>query len=152
MKRNLVLHLAMAICIGTTASSTYAHHSYGAFFDLCTSVTIEGRIDRIEWKNPHVWIDLTTDGGAYRAEWTSLQGLSNRGVTTDALKAGDRVAVTGSPMRDPASIRDPAVRALMPDPASASKVVSALTQIRRVSDGWSWTGSDGMPPPECGRK
>ena len=151
MRRHLVI-LAATISIATAASTAYAHHSYGAFFDLCTSVTIEGRIDSIEWKNPHVWIDLTTDGGAYRAEWTSLQGLSSRGVATDALKVGDRVAVTGSPMRDPASIRDPAVRALMPDPASAAKVVSALTQIRRVSDGWSWAGDDRMPPPECGRK
>ncbi len=150
MKRHAVIRLATAICLCTAASSAHAHHSYGAFFDLCTSVTIEGRVDGIEWKDPHVFIALTTEGGtAYRAEWTSLRGLSNSGVTTDALKAGDRVVVTGSRLKDRALI-DPALRALAPDPAL--KIVSALTQVRRVSDGWSWRGSDGMPPPECGRK
>jgi hypothetical protein len=47
------------------------------FYDPCTSVTI----DAVQWKNPHLLIDLkTTDGAAYRAEWTSLQGLANGGV------------------------------------------------------------------------
>ena len=73
------------------------------------SVTIEGRVENIQWKDPHVWINLTTDGGtAYRVEWTSSQGLSNRGITAESLKAGDRLVVTGSPMKDPASIKDPA--------------------------------------------
>ena len=139
MKRRVVIALATAVGIWAAPFSAHAHHSYGAFFDLCRSVTIEGRVENIQWKDPHVWINLTTDGGtAYRVEWTSLRGLSNRGITAESLKAGDRVVVTGSPMKDPASIKDPAVKALMPDPASASTVVSALTQIRRVSDSWSW--------------
>ena len=149
MKRHVVI-LATALCLCTVPFPAQAHHAYGLFFDLCTSVAIEGQVDNVQWKDPHVWIALTmADGTAYRAEWTSLRGLTNRGITTDALKAGDRVVVTGSPPKDPASIRDPAVRALMPDPAI--KVVSALSEIRRARDGWSWR-LDPESKPECGRK
>jgi hypothetical protein len=70
--------------------------------------------------------------------------------------------VTGSPVRDPAQIRDPALPAPIQDPAlirylalirdPAVKVVSALTQIRRASDSWSWTRTPGPTPPECVRR
>ena len=90
MKRRVVIALATAVGIWAAPFSAHAHHSYGAFFDLCRSVTIEGRVENIQWKDPHVWINLTTDGGtAYRVEWTSLRGLSNRGITAESLKAGD---------------------------------------------------------------
>jgi len=138
----MMIHLATAVCICTGAVSVHAHHSYGMFFDLCTRVTIEGHVENVQWKNPHVWIDLKTDEGtAYRVEWTSLQNLAAAGVVAGALKAGDRVVVTGSPPRDPALLPDPAVN-----------VVSALTQIRRGSDGWSWGRAPGPTPPECARK
>jgi Family of unknown function (DUF6152) len=148
MKRNAI-HLATAICI-TVASSASAHHSYGLFYDLCTSVTIEGQVESVQWKNPHVWIDLKTDDGTtYGVEWTGPQNLTRAGLATDALKAGDRVVVTGSPIRDAAQFRAayPALARLDPMP----QVVSALTQIRRMSDSWNWTRAVG-PPPECGRR
>jgi len=31
---------------------------HGMFYDACTSVTIEGRVESIQWKNPHILIDL----------------------------------------------------------------------------------------------
>jgi len=30
------------------ASSAHAHHSHGMFYDACTSVTIEGRVESIQ--------------------------------------------------------------------------------------------------------
>jgi hypothetical protein len=141
MKPRVIVWLATSICI-CPALSAYPHHAYGLFFDLCTSVTLEGRVDGVEWKTPHVWINLTTDEGtAYRAEWTSQQSLSNRGVTAETLKPGDRIAVTGSPMRDPASARDPVL---------ARRTVSALTSVRRPSDAWTWTLQRNANSPDCG--
>jgi hypothetical protein len=68
-----------------SALSVSAHHSHRLFYDQCKSVTIEGRVENIHWKNPHVWIDLTMgDGTTYHAEWTSLEGV------TDALTADAR--------------------------------------------------------------
>jgi hypothetical protein len=151
----MVIRLAAAVGICAASSTTHAHHSHGLFYDQCTSVTVEGQVESIQWKNPHTLIDLTTtDGTRYRAEWTSLQGLANRGVAgsaQDALTAGERVVVTGNPMRDPAQIRAsfPGYPAVRVDPAL--KVVD-LTQIRRASDSWSWTRAPEPTPPGCARK
>lgn len=153
MKRNIAIQMATAVCMCTASSSAYAHHSHGLFYDVCTSVTIEGKIESVQWKNPHTLIDLkTNDGAAYRAEWTSLQGLTNSGVASsaqEALRVGDRVVVTGNPMRDPAQIR-----ASFPDikfNEPAQKTVD-LTQTRRASDSWSWTRAPEPTPPGCARK
>ncbi len=153
MRRDIAIRVAAAVCICTAASSAYAHHSHGAFYDGCTSVKVEGTIESIQWKNPHVLIDLkTSDGAAYRAEWESLQGLVNHGVAgaaQEALRVGDRVVVTGNPMRDAAQIR-----ATFPDlklnENPAQKTVD-LTQIRRASDDWSWTRGPEIAPG-CPRK
>jgi hypothetical protein len=138
MKRPVVLTTAICLC---AAFSAHAHHSYGMFFDLCTIVTIEGTIDKVDWKDPHIWIDLETDNGvAYRGEWTSPRNLARDGVTSDRLKPGDRVAIAGSPPKDPAF-----------GSTAGVKVVSALTQIRRASDGWSWSRGRATPGECVGR-
>src|SRR5688572_22246027 len=108
MKRHVAIPLATVPWITAAAFPVHAHHSYPLFFDLCTSMVVEGRVDTVEWKDPHVMIHLTLDDGtSYIAEWTSPRGLSNRGVTTGVLKPGDRVVVTGSPFKD-RSLMDPA--------------------------------------------
>jgi hypothetical protein len=153
MKRNIVFLLATVAGICAGAASAYAHHSHGLFYDVCTSVTVEGKVESIQWKNPHTLIDLkTNDGMAYRAEWESLQGLVNHGVAgaaQEALKVGDRVVVTGNPMRDRAQIL-----ASFPDlkfTEPAMKTVD-LAQIRRTSDSWSWTRAPEPTPPACAQK
>lgn len=144
MKRNVVIHLATAICI-CTASSAHAHHSHPLFYDQCKKVTIEGRVESAQWKNPHVLIVLKMDDGTtYTAEWTSLQVLANSGVAGPAqaaLMTGAPVVVTGNPLRDPAQIRAsfPEIKDI-----SNTKVVDVI-QIRRMDDSWSWA----QTPPVC---
>lgn len=153
MKRNIAIRMAMAVCIGAAASSAHAHHSHGAFYDICTTVTVEGKIEGVQWKNPHTLIDLkTNDGAVYRAEWTSLQGLVNSGVAgpaQDALKVGDRVVVTGNPMRDAAQIRARFPELKWSEPAL--KTVD-LSQIRRTGDSWGWTRAPEPIPSSCAQK
>jgi hypothetical protein len=145
MKRNVMIHLATAICI-CTASSAHAHHSHPLFYDQCKKVTIEGRVESAQWKNPHILIVLKMDDGTtYTGEWTSLQGLTNRGVAGPAqaaLTAGARVIVTGNPLRDSAQIR-----ASFPNIQNISntKIVDVI-QIRRMDDSWSWAS---QAHPEC---
>jgi uncharacterized protein DUF6152 len=144
MKRNVMIYLATAIRI-CTASSAHAHHSHALFYDQCKKVTIEGRVESAQWKNPHVLIVLKMDDGTtYTAELTSLQGLTNSGVAGPAqaaLMPGARVVVTGNPLRDPAQIR-----ASFPDYKEISNTnIVDVIQIRRMDDSWSWA----QTPPEC---
>ena len=150
--RRLALIPVLA-CFGMFAAQTtaLAHHSWGAFYDVCARVTVEGAIDTIEWKDPHTWIALkTNDGTLYRTELTSARGLERVGFKPDTLKPGDRITVTGFPMRDPAQIR-----ARFPDMKTSPgwetdprwKTTVALWQLRRASDGWNYSPYDA--PAEC---
>ena len=144
MKRNVMICLATAICI-CTAASAYAHHSHPLFYDQCKRLTIEGQVESVQWKNPHVLIVVKMDDGTtYTAELTSLQGLTNSGVAGPAqaaLMPGARVVVTGNPLRDPAQIR-----ASFPDYKEISNTnIVDVIQIRRMDDSWSWA----QTPPKC---
>jgi len=144
MKRDVMICLATAICI-CTAASAYAHHSHPLFYDQCKRLTIEGQVESVQWKNPHVLIVVKMDDGTtYTAELTSLQGLTNSGVAGPAqaaLMPGARVVVTGNPLRDPAQIR-----ASFPDYKEISNTnIVDVIQIRRMDDSWSWA----QTPPEC---
>jgi len=55
----------------TAASAAYAYHSHPYFYDQCKSITIEGRVDSVQWKDPHTWIVLRLDNGTtYAVDWT----------------------------------------------------------------------------------
>ncbi len=135
--KHVVIRLATVICICMAASFAYAHHSHPLFYDQCKTVTLEGRVESAQWKNPHVLIVLKVDDGTtYTAEWTSLQALTSSGVTTPAqaaLTAGARVVVAGNPLRDPAQIR-----ASFPTVTISNTKVVDVFQIRRMDDSWSW--------------
>ncbi len=151
MRRNLVI-LVVTIYIAIAANSAYAHHSHPYFYDQCKSITIEGRVERVEFKDPHTWIFVKLDDGtAYTVDWAGLSGLTrNRviGPAKEALVFGARVVVTGNPIRDTAQIREH-----FPDFTS---VVNPNTvdprSIRRVGDSFSWALSPSPNPPNCDGK
>ena len=149
MTRNLAIQLtAMALCIGAAASSAGAHHSHAMFYDPCKSLTLEGRVERVQWKDPHILLDVTLDDGTtYHAEWMGLRGLANRGSVEPAqaaLTLGARVVVIGNLLRDPAQIR-----ASFPDfKDSRGPNLVDVTQIRRADNSWGWQ----QESPTCTRK
>jgi hypothetical protein len=152
MTQHLVMQLTTVVCLCAAASPASAHHSHGMFYDPCTSVTAEGKIESIQWKNPHILIDLrTNEGAALRGEWTSLQGVMNSGIAgpaAEALKVGERIAIAGNPLRDAAAIRAsfPAYK----EPADKTKVIDVL-QIRH-GDNWSWANPADATPRACAQK
>ena len=148
MKRNLVM-LATATGIGMAASSAHAHHSHPYFYDQCTSITIEGRVDSVQWKDPHTVIVVRLDDGtAYTVDWNALNALTRDGIigpAKAALMFGARIAVTGNPIRSTAQIREH-----FPDYKTEvnPKTVDPRL-IRRVSDSWSWAARPLQNPPDC---
>jgi hypothetical protein len=141
------LTLAAAICTVTAASSAYAHHSHPLTYDWCKTLTTEGKVESVEYKDPHSRIFLRLDNGTlWTVDWAPLAGLKNSGRLDPAQKAlvfGARIAVTGAPIRTLAEIRqhfpdyntEPNPNTI--DPAS----------MRRVDDSWSWNvNSQGLQP------
>jgi hypothetical protein len=129
------------------ASSAYAHHSH--FYDECKSVTVEGQIERVQFKNPHNLIVLRLDdGSAYSVDWLSLTRLGSAGILGAAkgsVVPGARISVTGYLIRDAVELRHVA-------PKFKGKVDPKTVEarlMRRVDDSFSW----GMPrptAPNCG--
>ena len=99
-----------AILLGLTAPLTpgYAHHSVGAEFDLSKRITLQGRITKIEWMNPHVYLYMDVNAGGKTANWACETAgpntLARQGWSRTSLKIGDRVTVLGYRARDGANV------------------------------------------------
>jgi hypothetical protein len=67
MKRG-VGTLAAALYLAT-ASPAFAHHSHPLTYDWCKSITVEGRVESVEYKNPHSIIVVRQDDGTAIDPW-----------------------------------------------------------------------------------
>jgi Family of unknown function (DUF6152) len=105
MTRQSIVSIAVAagvlLCLGRPAS---AHHS-GAMFEPEKTITLKGVVKEFEYTNPHSWLwvtvtndDQTTTDWGFEAEGPST--LFRAGIKKGDLKPGDKVTVTGRPMRD----------------------------------------------------
>ena len=86
-----------------------AHHSFAAEFDAAQPITIRGKVTKISWTNPHVWVYLnvadekTGKVENWGFEMGAPQQVRARGWDRDTLKTGDELIVEGSRARDGSS-------------------------------------------------
>jgi hypothetical protein len=121
-----LLVLALGAVVGSSVPA-YGHHSFAAEYLEDQTVSVEGNVVELEYRNPHAWVHILAPDKQGRiqkvsAEWGGTSRLSQQGVTKDSLKPGDRVIVTGSPSRNPSEYR------------------MHLKGIERPADGWKWAG------------
>jgi hypothetical protein len=87
------------------ATPVKAHHSF-AMFDSGRTITVTGTVKEFQWTNPHVviWVAVNDARSPQPIVWsieaTSPGNLRRQGWNKDSLKPGDRVEVTGNPLRD----------------------------------------------------
>jgi hypothetical protein len=82
-----------------------AHHAFSAEFDANQSVTLNGKITKVEWQNPHarVYIEVKLPAGQatnWELELPSPNGLMRQGWSRESLKRGDALIVSGYLARD----------------------------------------------------
>lgn len=77
-----------------------AHHSFAAEFDANSPVLLKGTVAKMEWVNPHSWINMDVkapDGTVQR--WKVEGGPPNillrRGFTKNSLLPGTEIVVDG---------------------------------------------------------
>ena len=102
MKSRLLL-LGFGVLIA--AAPVLAHHSFASEFDATQPITLKGKVTRIAWTNPHVWIYLNvTDETGKLVNWGFEMGaphqVQGRGWTREMLKPSDELVVVGSRARD----------------------------------------------------
>jgi hypothetical protein len=93
-----ILALAGAIAF-THVRAIGAHHSVLPF-DGVTKTTIEGTVARVLWQNPHTLIAVDVGQHRWTIESEGALLLLRLGWTSDSLKAGDTVTVTGARAKD----------------------------------------------------
>ena len=122
-----------AVLAGTVATATIAatgivltaHHSFATYYFEERSVSIEGEVVEFVLAAPHAWlyVQAPDDAGTLRrfgGEWANPTRLARDGITSQTLKPGDRVLVTGSPGRN------------------AAEYKIHLKAVERPADGWRW--------------
>jgi hypothetical protein len=81
-----------------------AHHSF-AMFDKTKFMTIEGTVIKIEWANPHTYLQVEAPGNngastVYAIECSSPNELSRWGWKFNSIKVGDHISVGVYPLRN----------------------------------------------------
>ena len=82
-----------------------AHHSLAAEFDSSRPVTLRGKITKVEWMNPHVyvWIDAVDSAGKvsnWRVESAAPNFLRELGWAKATVKPGDTLPIQGFISKD----------------------------------------------------
>jgi hypothetical protein len=99
MKKHL---LAAALVLSLTAASTpsFAHHSFAAEYDASKPVTLQGKLTKLSWVNPHGWIyvdvvnpDKTVTSWA--VEFGSPNALLRRGLRETDFPLGIDLTING---------------------------------------------------------
>ena len=111
--------------LGLIGSQAYAHHSISATYMEDRTVTVEGQLVQLLFRNPHSFVHLVVrerDGSTvrYAVEWVGANQLGGQGVGRDTLKIGDRVVISGNPGRN-----------------SKDHLLRMLT-LTRPKDGFDW--------------
>jgi hypothetical protein len=124
-KQSLCLLVVLIGAILLLVSRADAHHSYGATYLEDKTISLDGSIVQMLFRNPHsyVQVDVKDASGQvvrWNVEWGGVVQLSQKGVTRDTLKPGDRVVIVGNPSR---TAEDHRMR---------------LVKISRPADGWTW--------------
>lgn len=82
--------------------SALAHHSFFGRFDTGNLMYLEGEVTRVQWRNPHAHIFLsTTAADGSTTEWDMESGsptlMFRAGIPNDAIRPGMKIRVAGYP-------------------------------------------------------
>lgn len=102
MRMRLVI-LGLGLLAATVPAA--AHHAFSAEFDAEKPVTLKGKVTKVSWTNPHVWIYVNVPDDAGKiTNWGFEMGAPHqvqaRGWTRTTVKVGDDLVVVGSRARD----------------------------------------------------
>ena len=120
--RKIFLLVIAALMAGTAA---YAHHSYGATYDVGKEVKLEGKLVQFVYRNPHSFVTIQAPDQKgvqqrWAIEWSGTAQLNNSGVTRESLKVGDQITIVGRPSRVPGEYR------------------LLMVTLKRPLDGFTW--------------
>jgi len=95
--QNIAFGFIVLCLFGTVA---WAHHAFAAEFDINQPVKLQGKVQKMEWINPHAWIHVDVSGPDGKVVTWMVEGgspniLLRRGFTKESLLPGTEVTVEG---------------------------------------------------------
>jgi hypothetical protein len=130
----LTLILAVVLTGGITAT---AHHSNPLYFQMDKAITLEGKVLRMEWVNPHILLYLQSKNEKGELETWVLQGSSlvTNPTRWDGLKPrllpGITITARVHPPRNPLYVNDKeTVLLTRPDDPKTSPRIVGVGEIR----------------------
>jgi hypothetical protein len=96
----------IALGTATAAPGAFAHHSFAAQYDASKPITLTGKVTKVDWTNPHVyvWIDAPDPKTGKVVNWGLEMGgvnaLIRLGWTRDSLKPNEEITAEGSLAKD----------------------------------------------------
>jgi hypothetical protein len=106
MKRTRTIWLALALASLGGALPATAHHSFPAQYDANKPITLTGKVTKVEWTNPHIfiYIDVPDEKAGAAVNWALEMGGPNAlirlGWNRNSLKVDDTITVEGHLARD----------------------------------------------------
>jgi hypothetical protein len=99
------LGVALA-CVGVlfVATPSWAHHSFAAEYDSSQEITLTGKITKVEWTNPHIYIHIDVVDGGKTTSWALEVYPPNTLKRTvndpNLLKQRDTITITAYKAKD----------------------------------------------------
>jgi len=96
----------LSLLASLLALPAYAHHSFAAEYDASKPIKLTGKVTKVEWTNPHIFIylDVPDETTGAVVNWALELGAPNAlmrlGWKRDSLKVDDVVIVEGTLAKD----------------------------------------------------
>jgi hypothetical protein len=103
LKTPIIRAALFLACVFLLSGSASAHHGFGTF-EVSKTVTLTGKLTRIEFINPHSWLyfDVTDPNGKvtkHRCEMRSAHTLRRSGWSKELFPIGEQVTIEAAPDR-----------------------------------------------------
>lgn len=98
-------YFAILLSLIAVTQPSFGHHSFAVHFEGDSLVVVEGVVTKFRFTNPHgvlffTALDENGDEVEWKAETNSPNMLRRRGWSSDSLKEGDHIVITGFPARN----------------------------------------------------
>jgi hypothetical protein len=103
--KSLLIGLIAVAGLASVGGELQAHHAVAGVYDLNTEIVLEGRLQKMNYRNPHanLILEVSNDDGS-TTEWTlttaSTQVLTRAGVNRDSIQVGEFLRITALPARN----------------------------------------------------